>query len=59
MENKEFAEKLESRTLDFAIEIIKLSSKLPNTAEARVIKNQITNPDIAPNGDFHGQGISR
>ena len=42
MENKEFAKKLESRTLYFAIEIIKLSSWLPNTPEARVVKNQIT-----------------
>jgi four helix bundle protein len=42
MENKQFAKQLETRTLDFAIEIIKLSSKLPNFPEARIIKNQIT-----------------
>ncbi len=42
MENKEFAQKLEKRTLEFAIAIIKLSTKLPNTPEGRVVRNQIT-----------------
>ena len=42
MDNKEFAEQLEERTLTFAISIIHLSRKLPNTPEARVIRNQIT-----------------
>ncbi|MCK4558967.1 MAG: four helix bundle protein [Calditrichia bacterium] len=42
MDNKEFAQKLEKRTLEFAIQIIRLSSKLPNTPEAKVVKYQIT-----------------
>jgi len=42
MDNKEFSLMLERRTRDFAISIINLSSGLPNTPEARVIKNQIT-----------------
>jgi len=42
MENKEFARKLEKRTLEFAIAIIKLSTRLPNTPEGRVVRNQIT-----------------
>ena len=42
MKNKEFAKNLEKRTLKFGIEIIRLSTTLPNTPEARVIKNQIT-----------------
>jgi len=42
MENKEFAKKLEYRTRQFGISIIKLSALLPNTIEGRVIKNQIT-----------------
>ena len=42
MDNKEFAAKLEKRTREFAILIIRLSSKLPNTSEGRVVKNQIT-----------------
>lgn len=42
MENKEFAKKLENRTRQFGISIIKLSANLPNTVEGKVIKNQIT-----------------
>ena len=42
MENKEFAKELERRTLLFAVRIVRLSAHLPNTAEGRVVKNQIT-----------------
>ncbi|MBW1890194.1 MAG: four helix bundle protein [Deltaproteobacteria bacterium] len=41
MENKDFAENLEKKTRDFAISIIRLSGKLPNTPEGRVVRNQI------------------
>lgn len=39
---KAFAKKLEERTTLFAVQIIKLSVKLPKTDEGRVIKNQLT-----------------
>jgi len=42
MNNNEFGKQLEKRTKDFAISIIRLSSSLPNSAEGKVIKNQIT-----------------
>jgi four helix bundle protein len=42
VDNKEFAAALEKRTREFAVRIIRLSSKLPNTPEGRVIRNQIT-----------------
>jgi hypothetical protein len=42
MNNKEYAKKLEKRTQNFAIQIIILSTKLPNTTEGKVIKNQLT-----------------
>ena len=42
MNNKHFAKKLEEKTRDFAVGIIRLSTKLPNTPESRVIRNQIT-----------------
>jgi len=42
MDNKEFSILLEKRTKTFAVEIIKLSAKLPNTIESKVIRNQIT-----------------
>lgn len=42
MENKEFGKQLEKRTKKFVLEIIKISTLLPQSTEARVIKNQIT-----------------
>lgn len=42
MENKEFGKQLETRTMEFAICVIKLSVNLPATAEGKVIKNQLT-----------------
>jgi len=42
MDNKEFSKKLEKRTREFAVRIIRLSTTLPNTPEGRVIRNQIT-----------------
>ena len=42
MDNKEFSRELEKRTKKFAVRIIRLSTALPNTPEAMVIKNQIT-----------------
>jgi four helix bundle protein len=42
MENKEFSKQLEIRTKNFAIQIIILSTIIPNTLESKVIKYQIT-----------------
>ena len=42
MDNKRFSKELEDRTKKFAVEIIRLSSTLPRTAEGMVIKNQLT-----------------
>ena len=42
MENRDFAQKLEKRTREFAFVIIRLSSRLPKTPEGQVVKNQIT-----------------
>ena len=42
MKNIDFARKLEARTKQFAIHIIRLSKILPNTPESVVLKNQIT-----------------
>ena len=41
MDNKDFAKKLEKRSKQFAIRIIKVSAELPNTAEGNVIRYQI------------------
>jgi four helix bundle protein len=42
MDNKEFSKQLEKRTKKFAVRIIRLSMKLPDTPEGRVVRNQIT-----------------
>ena len=42
MDIRQFAKDLEQRTKKFADRIIRLSLKLPNTPEARVVRNQIT-----------------
>jgi len=42
MDNKEFSRELEKRTKKFAISIIRLSASLPNSPEAKVIRNQLT-----------------
>ncbi|MBL7112614.1 MAG: hypothetical protein ISS19_11825 [Bacteroidales bacterium] len=39
---REFARLLEKRTKNFAVNIIRLSVKLPKTAESQVIRNQLT-----------------
>ena len=41
-ERREFAKKLEKRTRKFAVRVIRLSTRLPNTPEGRVIRTQIT-----------------
>ena len=42
MDNKDFSKRLESRTLNFAVSIIRLSAKIANTPEGLVVRNQIT-----------------
>ena len=42
MDNKEFAGKLEKRTREFAVRIIRLSATLPSTPEGKVIRTQLT-----------------
>jgi len=42
MDNREFGKELEKRTRKFGALIIRLSAKLPNTLEARIIRTQLT-----------------
>lgn len=41
MINKEFGKELEKRTIAFAIKVLKLSSMLPDTSEAKVVRCQL------------------
>ena len=59
MENKEFAKKLENRTRQFGISIIKLSATLPNTVEGKVIKNQITKSGISIGANYREANRAR
>jgi four helix bundle protein len=42
MDIKAFSKEFENRTRRFAGRIIQVSSRLPNTPEARAIRNQVT-----------------
>ncbi len=59
MNNKTFARQLEQRTRQFGITILKLSSSLPNTVEARVIKNQITKSGTSIGANYREANRSR
>ncbi|MBW2020161.1 MAG: four helix bundle protein [Deltaproteobacteria bacterium] len=59
MDNKKFAEKLEKRTLRFAVRIIRLSSSLPNTPEARVIRTQITKAGTSVGANYREANRAR
>lgn len=59
MNNKEFAKKLEFRTRQFGISIIKLSSILPNTIEGKVIRNQITKSGTSIGANYREANRSR
>jgi four helix bundle protein len=54
-----FAIDLEKRTRDFAVRIIRLSSKLPNTPEGRVIRNQITKSATSIGANYREANRSR
>lgn len=59
MTNKEFAEKLEKRTVKFAIEVINLSSSLPNTSEGFVLRNQLTKSGTSIGANYREANRSR
>ncbi len=59
MENKEFAKQLEIRTKKFALLIIRLSTSLPNSPEAKVIKNQITKSGTSVGANYREANRSR
>lgn len=59
MNNKEYAKILEKRTLNFAIKIILLSSKLSNMPEGKVIKNQLTKSGTSIGANYREANRSR
>ena len=59
MDNKEFGKELEKRTRKFAVRIIHLSAKLPNTQEARVIRNQVTKSGTSVGANYREANRAR
>ena len=59
MSRKEFAKKLEKRTRKFAVQIIRLSTKLPNTPEGRVVRTQITKAGTLVGANYREANRSR
>jgi four helix bundle protein len=59
MDNKEFAKKLEKRTREFAVRIIRLSTELPNTPEARTIRNQVTKSGTSVGANYREANRAR
>ncbi len=57
--NKEFAKQLEKRTKKFAVRIIRLSSKLPNTSEARVVRYQMTKAGTSVGANYREANRAR
>jgi len=58
-DRKQFAKDLEKRTRDFAVRIIHLSIKLPNTPEGRVVKRQITGSGTSIGANYREANRSR
>lgn len=59
MNNKEFSKELEKRTREFAVRIIHLSTKLPNTPESKVVKTQITKSGTSVGANYREANRSR
>jgi four helix bundle protein len=59
MNNKEFAKELEKRTKGFAVRIIRLSTKLPNTPEARVVRYQMTKAGTSVGANYREANRAR
>jgi four helix bundle protein len=59
MDIKEFSKNLEKRTRKFAVRIIKLSTKLPNTPESMVVRNQITKSGTSVGANYREANRAR
>lgn len=59
MNNKEFSKKLEQRTREFAVRIIRLSNTLPNAPEGMVIRNQITKSGTSVGANYREANRAR
>ena len=56
---KEFSKELEKRTRKFAVNIIRLSATLPNTPEAKAVRNQLTKCGTSVGANYREANRSR
>ena len=54
-----FARELEQRTLRFAVMVIRLSGRLPNSPEGRVVRNQLARSGTSPGANYREANRSR
>jgi four helix bundle protein len=59
VDNKEFAGALEARTLKFAISIIRLVARLPNSPEGKIVRTQITKSGTSPGANYREANRAR
>ena len=59
LQNRDFAQGLELRTRKFAVGIVRLCGKLPNTSEGKVIRNQITRSGTSVGANYREANRSR
>jgi four helix bundle protein len=59
MNRKKFAKDLEKRTRLFAVRVIKISAKFPNTPEGRVVRNQLTKAGTSVGANYREANRAR
>lgn len=59
MDNKQFDKELEKRTRKFAVRIIRLSTRLPDTPEGRVVRTQLTQCGTSVGANYREANRSR
>jgi len=59
MDNNAFSKELEKRTRKFAVQIIRLSIKLPHIVESNVVRNQITKCGTSVGANYREANRSR
>jgi four helix bundle protein len=59
VDNKDFAKALEQRTRAFGVSILQVSVNLPNTLEARVVRNQLTKSGTSIGANYREANRSR
>jgi four helix bundle protein len=59
MNRKKFAKDFKKRTRLFAVRIIKISAKLPNTPEGRVVRNQLTKAGTSVGANYREANRAR